>query len=117
MLALLVIDINLKNHPVIKWMGIEVAYGDISNPETLRHHGIDQAEVVLSTVADTYLRGTSNLRLLQMVLSPNPRVRFIGTASNAEETQALLLKGAFGAVCAAESAAPEYDELLLRSLA
>lgn len=108
----LVIDINLKNHSFIRSMGIQVAYGDISNPETLRHHGIENAKVVLSTVGDTYLRGTTNMRLLDMVLALNPPVRFIGTAPSSEERDELLHQGAFGAVCPAECAARSYDNLI-----
>jgi Kef-type K+ transport system membrane component KefB len=113
---ILVVDVNLKNHELIRALGVQVAYGDISNPETLRHHGIDKAEVVLSTVADTYLRGTSNLRLLALVTSLNPHARFIGTTATVEEKSELLREGAFGAVCPAETAAPEYDELVSRGL-
>lgn len=111
---ILVIDINLKNHPLIRSLGIQVAYGDVSNPETLRHHGIDKAKVILSSVADTYLRGTTNRRLLQLVASLNPNARFIGTAATPEEKELQLREGAFGVVCAAESAALDYAELVTR---
>lgn len=112
-----VIDINLKNHSRIRSMGVRVEYGDVSNPETLRHQGIDHATVVLSTIEDTYLRGTSNLRLLELAMFLNPRIRFIGTASTPEQKQQLLVAGAFGAVCPAESAAPDYEELISVGLA
>lgn len=111
---ILVIDINLQNHPLIRDMGVRVAYGDISNPETLRHHGIDKAMVVLSSVADTYLRGTTNQRLLQLVSSLNPNARFIGTTATPDEKEQLMREGAFGVVCPAESAAPDYAELINR---
>jgi Kef-type K+ transport system membrane component KefB len=114
---ILVIDINLKNHPLIRDLGIRVAYGDISNPETLRHHGIEKADVVLSSVADTYLRGTSNLRLLQLTANLNSHARFIGTAATPDEKEQLIREGAFGAVCPAESAAPSYEALVASCLA
>ncbi len=110
--GILVIDTNLKNHAWIRALGVQVAYGDVANPETLRHHGIDRVEVVLSTVADTYLRGTTNRRLLTLITSLNPRARFIGTAATTQDRDDLLRDGAFGAVCPADTAASWYAELV-----
>ena len=37
-----------------------VKYGDLSNPETLLHAGVDRASVVVSTVPDDLMRGVDN---------------------------------------------------------
>jgi hypothetical protein len=113
---ILVVDYNLKLHPAIQALGLRVAYGDISNPETLRHHGIQGARVVLSTITDNFLRGTSNLELLQQIKSQNPGARFIGTAISAEEREALLAAGAYACVSPSDESAPAYVEQLRRAL-
>jgi Trk K+ transport system NAD-binding subunit len=46
-------------------------WGDISQRDTLEHAGIRDAKLVVSTLPNTVLRGTSNLRLVQLVRSLN----------------------------------------------
>ena len=86
-------------------------------PHTVRHYRADKAEVMLSTISDPFLRGTSNLQLLQQALSMNPRVRFIGTAMNRKQAEELVRKGAYGCVCPSDDAAPRYFGFLESSLA
>jgi hypothetical protein len=113
---MLVVDFSLKRHARVAGYGLRVVYGDISNPETLRHHGAARAAVVLSTVSDAFLRGTSNLRLLQQVRTLNPRARVVVTAESAEQVRSLLQAGADGCVCPALEAAPSFAALLERLL-
>ncbi len=113
---ILVVDYNLKNHAAIQAQGLRVAYGDISNPETLRHHGIQHAQVVLSTVTDNFLRGTSNLELLRQIRSQNPGARFIGTAISAEEKATLQEAGAYAVISPSDESAAAYLESLRRAL-
>lgn len=108
----LVIDYGLKRHSRVAGYGLGVVYGDISNPETLRHHGAGRASLVVSTISDTFLRGTSNLRLLQQVRSLNPRARFVATADNKEQASMLLRAGADGCICPAVEAAPPYARII-----
>jgi len=114
---ILVVDYNLKNHPAIQAQGLKVVYGDISNPETLRHHGIQGARVVLSTVTDNFLRGTSNLELLKQIKGQNPEARFIGTAISAGEKAALLEAGAYACISPSDESAAAYLAELRRALA
>jgi voltage-gated potassium channel Kch len=83
----------LQNHGAIRAAGMRVVYGDISNPETLRHCGIDRARVVLSTLNDTFLRGITTSDLLGLVRRINPEARFIATAVSAREATELETKG------------------------
>ena len=48
----LVVDFNVQNHDKVLASGMRVLYGDIGNPETLRHLGIAQAKVVMSTISN-----------------------------------------------------------------
>jgi hypothetical protein len=105
---ILVIDYNLENHPQIEAYGVKVAYGDIGNFETLRHYGIDRIPIVLSTISDTFLRGTSNQELMGEVKKVNPEVLFITTALRAEKSDEFMRQGAFACVCPPTDAAPSY---------
>ena len=113
---ILVIDFNLKNHPKIKAHGLNVVYGDIGNPETLRHFGIDNAKVVISTISDLFLRGTSNEDLLDFVKSMNPQIRFISTAETEEKKVSLRKRGSYAVVSPPDMTAPEYIRMITEAL-
>jgi Kef-type K+ transport system membrane component KefB len=73
---ILVIDYNPTVMLELRRRGVDCVYGDIAHADTLRHAGIEHAELVVSSITDDVLRGTSNLRLMKSVhmLSPNTRV-------------------------------------------
>jgi Kef-type K+ transport system membrane component KefB len=114
---ILVVDFNLKNHPAVRAHGMRVAYGDISNPELLRHHGLERAKVVVSTIDDAFLRGTSNAKLVDAVRAINPRARIIVTASGAEAARELLGRGAFACIAPPTEAASAYASAIREALA
>ena len=113
---ILVIDFNLQNHDRIRAHGFRVAYGDIGNPEALRHHGILRAKIILSTINNTYLRGISNEGLVDEIRHINPDARIIATADNDDAATELLSRGAFRAVSPPAHAAPAYARALLDAL-
>jgi G3E family GTPase len=96
---------------------MRVAYGDISNPELLRHHGLDRAKVVVSTIDDAFLRGTSNAKLVDAVRAINPRARIVVTAPGADAARELLGHGAFACVAPPSEAAPAYASAIRAALA
>ncbi|TMC12686.1 MAG: hypothetical protein E6J30_00740, partial [Chloroflexi bacterium] len=49
---------------------------------TLHHAGIEDAELVVSSITDDVLRGTSNLRLLRSVRTHSPHVRVVLTTDH-----------------------------------
>ena len=73
---LLVIDFNPTVLRELRRKDIKCVYGDIAHVDTLRHAGVAQAELVVSSITDDVLRGTSNLRLMRSVhnISPNAKV-------------------------------------------
>ncbi len=113
---ILVIDYNLQNHPQIAAHGVRIAYGDISNPDTLRHFGIEKAKVAISTISDTFLRGTSNEKLLKWLKLINPNIVFIGTSDKNELAEDMVKHGAFACVCPPEEAAPKFIEYTRKAL-
>jgi hypothetical protein len=79
---ILVIDFNIQLHAAIRKLGASVRYGDLANGEILLHAGVGKAKVVVATIPDDILRGTSNKQLVQTVRSINKGAIVI---ANAEE--------------------------------
>jgi Kef-type K+ transport system membrane component KefB/voltage-gated potassium channel Kch len=90
----LVIDFNVALHDRIRRLGAHVEYGDLSNPETLHHAGIDRARVVVSTVPDDLMRGIDNRRLVESVRRLAPDAIVIANAVNIADTDAIYAAGA-----------------------
>lgn len=105
---ILVIDYNLRNHERVRRLGMRVAYGDVANPESLRHHGVGEARVVVSTISDVFLRGITNAALLEQTRALSPGARFVATASSEEQAHDLLARGAFACITPAAEAADAY---------
>jgi len=90
----LVIDFNPVVHAELKRRGIACLYGDISHMDTLHHADIHDAALVVSTIPDTMLKGTDNLRLLKQARRLCPHARVIVTASRATSALDLYEAGA-----------------------
>jgi Kef-type K+ transport system membrane component KefB len=105
---ILVIDFNLQSHSRIKKLGFNVAYGDIGNLDTLRHHGIAHAKIILSTISNSFLRGITNQELVEEIKKINPTARVIATADREEDVSELRRLGAFRAISVSRCAAPAY---------
>ncbi len=73
---ILVIDFNPAVMRELRRKNVKCVYGDIAHADTLRHAGVEHAELVVSSITDDVLRGTDNLRLMRSVhtLAPNARV-------------------------------------------
>ena len=77
-----VIDFNPTVMRELRRRHIKVVYGDIAHADTLHHAGIENAELVVSSITDDVLRGTSNLRLLTNVRNHAPRARVVLTTDH-----------------------------------
>jgi voltage-gated potassium channel Kch len=73
---------------------VPVIYGDVSQRDTLMHAGIEKAEVLVSTVPDSLLKGTSNDRLVSMLRQLNPTAKIIATAETLHAARACYAAGA-----------------------
>ena len=67
-----VIDFNPTVMRELRRRGIKVIYGDIAHADTLHHAHIEDAALVVSSITDDILRGTSNLRILHTVKRVSP---------------------------------------------
>jgi len=90
----LVVDFAVTIHDRIRAAGAHVEYGDLSNPDTLHHAGIDRARVVVSTVPDDLIRGTSNKRIVAAVRKMNPGAIIIANAVTLSESDEIYAAGA-----------------------
>jgi voltage-gated potassium channel Kch len=73
---------------------VPVIYGDVSHRDTLVHAGVDKAEVLVSTVPDSLLKGTTNARLVRLLRELNPTAKIIATADVLAQARELLDAGA-----------------------
>ncbi len=74
---ILVIDFNPTVMRELRKRGVSCVYGDIAHVDTLRHAGIENAELVVCSITDDVLRGTSNLRLLRNARSSCPKAKVL----------------------------------------
>jgi Kef-type K+ transport system membrane component KefB/Trk K+ transport system NAD-binding subunit len=90
----LVVDFNVTIHSRIAAFGPAVKYGDLRNPETLRHAGVDKARVIVCTIPDDVLKGTTNLHIVALARSVNPGAVIIANAIELEDSRRLYEAGA-----------------------
>lgn len=91
---LAVIDFNPKVHACLKERGIRVIYGDVSQPETLHHAGVSKAEILVCSIPDSLLKGTTNSRLVRNLRDLNATATIIAVADVLEDVPGLYDAGA-----------------------
>ena len=89
-----VIDFNPEVLDELKRRGIACLYGDVASQETLHHAAIHHAEVVLCTLPDSILKGTSNQKLLKQLLRSCPQAKIIVASETISGARALYEAGA-----------------------
>ncbi len=89
-----VIDFNPHMNRELQALGVPCTYGDISHLDTLEHAGAGEARVLVSSIPDDFLRGTSNRKLLEGFRRLNPRAATIVTAESAAQALELYAAGA-----------------------
>jgi voltage-gated potassium channel Kch len=89
-----VVDFNPHVYSTLAARGQKVRYGDISHRDTLAHAGIADARIVISTVPDSLLKGTSNEKLVREVRALNPTAKIIATAEALQTVERLYDAGA-----------------------
>jgi Kef-type K+ transport system membrane component KefB len=90
----LVVDFNVNLHPKIAALGPTVKYGDLCNAETLHHSGVDKAKVIVCTIPDDVLKGTTNLKIVHAARHVNPDAIIIANAIELSDSRALYEAGA-----------------------
>jgi Kef-type K+ transport system membrane component KefB len=91
---LVAIDFNPEMLERLAGYGVEHHYGDIANMATLEHAGIERAAVVISGISDWFLKGTTNLQILQAVRTLAPAAKVVVTGDSTEAAERLYAAGA-----------------------
>jgi Kef-type K+ transport system membrane component KefB/voltage-gated potassium channel Kch len=107
-----VVDFNPVVYHALQERGVHIHYGDIANADTLAHSGVANAEIVISTVPDSLLKGTTNEKLVRHVRMVNPKATIIATAEVLGAAQSLYAAGADYVTIARLAAADELIELV-----
>lgn len=89
-----VLDFNPQVHSALRERGVKVLYGDISQRDTLLHAGIEKGEILVSTVPDALLKGTTNEKLVRQFRELNPKATIIATADILADVSRLYAAGA-----------------------
>lgn len=91
---LLVVDFNPEAHQILKDMGVNCKFGDIGNPDTLKHLDLAESKYLVCTIPDHRLKGTTNLKLLRSLKKLAPKAEIIVTAETFESAQEMYSEGA-----------------------
>ncbi len=113
----LVIDFNPKVMAELRRRGISSVYGDIAHADTLRHAGIEDAELVVCSITDDVLRGTSNLRMLRNARATCPKAKVMLTTDHIPQALELYAAGADFVYIPRLHSASEIARILTEGLA
>ena len=91
---LVVIDFNPETHESLQRLGVKVIYGDVSHLDTLKHAGIEDVKIVISSIPDKILVGTDNLKLIKLINTVCPQAKIIVTAESSDRALQMYKEGA-----------------------
>ncbi|MBL0266953.1 MAG: cation:proton antiporter [Leptospiraceae bacterium] len=91
---IMVVDYNLEVLKELSNFGMKGIFGDIGSSDTLTHALIHDAAMIISTVPDLLLKGTSNLKLTKVCRELSPDAVIYATAEMPEQIPALEQAGA-----------------------
>lgn len=91
---MLIVDFNTHLHESIASLGPTVCYGDLANEESLQHAGLSKANIIVVTVQDDLLKGTSNEQIVEAVKTINPNAVVIANAIEFKDIEKLYEAGA-----------------------
>jgi Kef-type K+ transport system membrane component KefB len=94
MREVMVIDFNPAVLRELRQRKVASVYGDIAHMDTLHHVRLDSARVIVSSLTDQVLRGTTNLRLLKQSRRLAPGALFIAASETLPGALALYDEGA-----------------------
>jgi Kef-type K+ transport system membrane component KefB len=74
--------------------GIHITYGDISQRDTLVHAGVSKAEILICSVPDSLLKGTSTEKLVRQLRELAPNAKILATTEILSHAKELYAAGA-----------------------
>ncbi len=113
--AFRVLDFNPEVLTRLKQKGIAASYVDISHFDALEQAGIESASVIISTVSNDFLRGTTNLAILKYLRSRNVTASVILSSNSIEEALRMYREGADFVIMPRVLAAEHIERILEHS--
>ncbi len=107
-----IVDFNPVVHQSLTERGIKVVYGDITQRDTLVHAGVGQAEILICTVPDFLLKGSTNERLVRQLRAINPKAVIVAPADLLTDVADLYEAGADYVVVSRLAEATELSQIL-----
>ncbi len=89
-----VVDFNPDVYHALQIRNVKVYYGDVSHVESLSHAGVSEAEIIICSIPDSLLKGTTNEKLVRQIRKMNPTAKVVATADVLAETEQLYAAGA-----------------------
>jgi Kef-type K+ transport system membrane component KefB/voltage-gated potassium channel Kch len=89
-----VVDFNPDVYHALQMRNVKVYYGDVSHAESLAHAGLSEAEIIICSIPDSLLKGTTNEKLVRQIRAVNPTAKIVATADVLAETGRLYAAGA-----------------------
>jgi Kef-type K+ transport system membrane component KefB len=89
-----VVDFSEKTLARLKDTGITTAFGDIGSPDVLEHAVHTEPHLVLITIPDSRLRGTTNVKMISSCRQLWPHCKIVATSDNPKMTEKLYGIGA-----------------------
>lgn len=89
-----VVDFNTELIRELKTKNIAALFGDISHSDTLEHADVKNAKMIISTIPDLMLKGTSNLNIVKTCRALTKNAVIIATADTFSDGEALKKAGA-----------------------
>ena len=91
---ILVVDFNLEVVKELRKKGMATVLGDVSSIDTLRHAGVENAKIILSTIPDALLKGTTNAKLVRTCRELSPDAFIVAMAEFKDQIAQLKRAGA-----------------------
>lgn len=110
---ILVIDFNLESVRDLEAKKIAHFYGDFGHADTLLHAGVARSKIIVSSIPDMLLRGTTNINLVKLCRELNSQAFIIATADMNHQINDLKNAGANEVLLPYFEAAAHLAEVLV----
>jgi Kef-type K+ transport system membrane component KefB len=101
----------------VRERGFAWRYADLGNPAALEHLGLGHARVIVTTISDTFLKGTTTRRLVANLRRLAPNAVLVMTGEEKTDAEELLGGGADHVLIPGEITGERALEVLLKASA
>ena len=99
---MIIADYNPSFKEELNKAGFKWVYVDLSHLESLEHNGIHHSSYILCTISDSFLKGTTNERILSSLQNLAPHAKIVLTVDDIEDGKKLEKAGAFHTILPGE---------------